>query len=87
MGLVTKVIRYLGLLLWWLLLPQAIASVESDNLEGIRSETVGGDIQPERPKSFQRVTRLDSSIRSDMRYASDQNFVGRPIAGYLAPVC
>jgi len=86
-GLVTKVIRYLGLLLWWLLLPQAIASVESDNLEGIRSETVGGDIQPERPKSFQRVTRLDSSIRSDMRYASDQNFVGRPIAGYLAPVC
>jgi D-alanyl-D-alanine dipeptidase len=86
-GLVTKVIRYLWLLLWWLLLPQAIASVESDNLEGIRSETVGGDIQPERPKSFQRVTRLDSSIRSDMRYASDQNFVGRPIAGYLAPVC
>jgi zinc D-Ala-D-Ala dipeptidase len=27
------------------------------------------------------------SIRSDMRYAGDQNFVGRPIAGYLAPVC
>lgn len=72
----------------WLLLPaQAIGSVDLDNSEGARSEPIGGDIGPARPKSFQRVTRLDASIRLDMRYASDQNFVGRPIAGYSAPVC
>lgn len=29
----------------------------------------------------------DPSIRLDMRYAGSHNFVGRPIAGYEAPVC
>ena len=87
MRLIAKVVRYPWIMLWLLLPLQAVGSDESDNSEGIRSEPIGGDIRPARPKSFQRVTRLDASIRSDMRYASDQNFVGRPIAGYLAPVC
>ena len=87
MRLITKVIKYPWIMLWLLLPLQAVASVESDNSDGIRSEPIGGDIQPARPKSFQSVTRQDTSIRSDMRYASDQNFVGRPIAGYSAPVC
>ena len=82
MRLKAKVIRYPWIMLWLLLPLQAVGSDESDNSEGIRSEPIGGDIRRARPKSFQRVTRLDASIRSDMRYASDQNFVGRPIAGY-----
>ena len=72
----------------WLLSPtQAMGSVESVNPEEAQAEQLSGDARPVRPKSFQSVTRLEASIRLDLRYASDQNFVGRPIAGYLAPVC
>jgi len=85
--LTTHLTRYLWMLLCLLASTLAVASVESDNSERIRVEPIGDDVGPVRPKRFQSVTRLDASIRSDMRYASDQNFVGRPIAGYLAPVC
>ena len=85
--LTTHLTRYPWMLLCLLASTLAVASVESDNSERIRVEPIGDDVGPVRPKRFQSVTRLDASIRSDMRYASDQNFVGRPIAGYLAPVC
>lgn len=39
------------------------------------------------PPGFVVVSRADPSILSDIRYASSHNFIGRPIAGYLAPVC
>jgi len=43
----------------------------------------GGD----RPESFVNVNTLIPSIRYDMRYASDENFIGQPIQGYEEPIC
>ena len=36
---------------------------------------------------FINVNRLIPSLYFDMRYASDENFVGQPIEGYSEPVC
>ena len=39
------------------------------------------------PAAFVVVSRADPSILSDIRYATRHNFIGRPITGYLDPVC
>jgi zinc D-Ala-D-Ala dipeptidase len=39
------------------------------------------------PPGFVDLSDVDSSIRTDIRYAGSHNFVGRPIAGYLEPRC
>ena len=39
------------------------------------------------PSAFVVVSRADPSILSDIRYATRHNFIGRPITGYLDPVC
>ena len=39
------------------------------------------------PDGFVRLADVDPSIRQDMRYAGSDNFLGRPVAGYEAPVC
>jgi zinc D-Ala-D-Ala dipeptidase len=39
------------------------------------------------PRGFVDLADLDPSIRQDIRYASPHNFIGRPIAGYLAGEC
>lgn len=42
---------------------------------------------PSLPSGFSTLTRVDDSIELDMRYVGNNNFVGRPINGYLAPAC
>jgi D-alanyl-D-alanine dipeptidase len=39
------------------------------------------------PADFVSLSDVDPSILADLRYASDHNFVGRPITGYLEPLC
>jgi D-alanyl-D-alanine dipeptidase len=41
----------------------------------------------ERPGSFVDARMLIPDLVVDMRYAGSDNFVGRPIAGYEAPIC
>ena len=39
------------------------------------------------PKGLVYLSKVDPTIRQDMRYAGAHNFVGRPIAGYAAAEC
>ena len=41
----------------------------------------------ELPAGFVRLSEVAPTIRQDMRYAGNDNFVGRPLKGYEAPVC
>lgn len=42
---------------------------------------------PRAPADFVDLATVDPSIRSDLRYATAHNFVGRPVAGYAEPRC
>lgn len=42
---------------------------------------------PERASGFVDAASVASDLAVDMRYFGSRNFVGRPIAGYEAPVC
>ncbi|MFU8871594.1 M15 family metallopeptidase [Micromonospora sp. SL4-19] len=42
---------------------------------------------PRAPADFVDLAGVDPSIRTDIRYASAHNFVGRPITGYPEPRC
>lgn len=45
-------------------------------------------VEPEAaPESFVDVASVVPGLVVDMRYHGEENFVGRPIAGYEAPVC
>jgi D-alanyl-D-alanine dipeptidase len=46
---------------------------------------VPGSSQP--PPAFVDATTLVPGLAVELRYAGSENFVGRPIAGYEAPVC
>jgi D-alanyl-D-alanine dipeptidase len=46
----------------------------------------GAAAQP-RPRSFVDAATIAPGLALEMRYAGSNNFVGRPIAGYDAPVC
>lgn len=50
---------------------------------GATAQPAGSDV----PDDFVRLHEVVPTIRHDMRYATDQNFVGRPIHGYEAGVC
>lgn len=39
------------------------------------------------PRDFVYLKKIDPTIVQDMRYATDHNFIGRPIRGYHAPQC
>src|SRR5688572_23207701 len=39
------------------------------------------------PSGFVYLNTIDQSIIQDMRYHTSDNFIGRPIKGYLAPKC
>lgn len=39
------------------------------------------------PRGFIYLSDVDSSILQEMKYASTENFIGRPIAGYNKPIC
>ncbi|AGL17105.1 M15 family metallopeptidase [Actinoplanes sp. N902-109] len=39
------------------------------------------------PAGFVAVSRTDPSILHDIRYATNHNFVGRPVDGYNEPLC
>lgn len=41
----------------------------------------------EKPDNFVYVTEVIPNIKQDIRYYGQNNFVGRPIAGYRRPVC
>ncbi len=41
----------------------------------------------EKPNNFVYVTEIIPNIKQDIRYFGQNNFVGRPIAGYRRPVC
>jgi zinc D-Ala-D-Ala dipeptidase len=43
--------------------------------------------EPTRPQGFVDAASAVSGLVVDMRYAGARNFVGRPIAGYDAPLC
>ena len=39
------------------------------------------------PKGFVYLDQVDCSIKFDIKYATADNFIGRPLAGYQANVC
>lgn len=39
------------------------------------------------PQGFVYLEDIDSSIQQDMKYLTDDNFLGRPVKGYKAPRC
>ncbi|MEZ5489420.1 MAG: M15 family metallopeptidase [Gammaproteobacteria bacterium] len=39
------------------------------------------------PDGFVSVADIDSTIQLDIRYSTANNFLGRPVQGYLAPAC
>ncbi|HEY6257117.1 MAG TPA: M15 family metallopeptidase [Xanthobacteraceae bacterium] len=41
----------------------------------------------ELPSGFSYLANVEPAIREDIRYAGSHNFVGRPVAGYLAGAC
>lgn len=43
--------------------------------------------EPAFPAPFVALSDIDPTIRQDMRYAGENNFIGRPLAGYDAPSC
>ena len=45
------------------------------------------DIVTERPADIVDLAEIDPSIRVDMMYASDANFIGAPVDGYKANIC
>lgn len=47
----------------------------------------GVDIIKERPEGFVDVVQVIPQLQLDMRYYKDNNFVGRRVKGYNAPVC
>ncbi len=42
---------------------------------------------PKPPAEFVRLKEIDPSIRQEMRYYGDNNFIGTPIDGYRKPEC
>jgi D-alanyl-D-alanine dipeptidase len=42
---------------------------------------------PKAPADFVALSDVDATIQQDIRYGTDHNFVGRPVRGYLEPVC
>lgn len=57
------------------------------NTNGLFADSVPSPIQviPEDSR-FVVVTMLDTTILTDIRYAGNDNFVGRPLNGYLQPL-
>ena len=43
--------------------------------------------EPPRPDGFVSITDSVPGIATEIRYFTDENFVGRPINGYEAPLC
>lgn len=47
----------------------------------------GAATAKEPPKNFVQLSDVAPNIQQDIRYASSNNFTGRPVPGYLAPRC
>ncbi|OII66757.1 M15 family metallopeptidase [Streptomyces sp. CC77] len=43
--------------------------------------------EPAAPPLFVALRSVDPTVLQDMRYATEHNFVGRPVDGYRQPVC
>jgi D-alanyl-D-alanine dipeptidase len=57
------------------------------SLAGVALLVASQAFAQERPASFVDVASVAPGILVDMRYATAHNFVGRPIDGYVKPVC
>jgi D-alanyl-D-alanine dipeptidase len=65
-------------------LPTAlIAALASSSAVGLTRERPAAQL----PAGFAYLREVDPSIAQDIRYASSDNFVGRPLPGYEAPEC
>ncbi|MEU8261750.1 M15 family metallopeptidase [Micromonospora sp. NPDC048999] len=64
--------------------PPAPSATPSPSAQPSPSVTPTG---PRAPADFVNITDVDPSIRTDIRYATAHNFVGRPITGYPEPLC
>jgi D-alanyl-D-alanine dipeptidase len=53
----------------------------------VANDVWAGSTRPPLPKGFVHVKQVISGIRLEIRYFSDNNFVGQRIDGYLAPQC
>lgn len=53
----------------------------------IFSQIVSPCFASELPSGFVYLKDIDSSIKQDIRYATNHNFVGRPVTGYQAEKC
>lgn len=73
----TRLVRVVAAVAALVLLPAAPAAASG-------SGTAPGRAIPE---GFVAVSQSDPSILHDIRYATDHNFIGRPIDGYEAPLC
>ncbi|NJC65877.1 M15 family metallopeptidase [Planosporangium flavigriseum] len=51
------------------------------------SATAGAGPGEHAPAGFVALSDVDPTIMQDIRYATDHNFVGRPIDGYVEPLC
>ncbi len=45
------------------------------------------DVDSHAPPGWVSLSDVDPSILLDIRYHGDHNFIGRPVAGYLEPLC
>jgi D-alanyl-D-alanine dipeptidase len=65
-----------------ILLPAAAVAVLS--LQGCAGQAPGNSALPE---GFVSLADLTQAVQLDIRYATENNFIGRPIAGYQAGSC
>lgn len=56
---------------------------------GLLSEPYGAALadSPSIPAGFAFLREIDPTIRQEIRYAGDRNFINRPLPGYGAPEC
>ena len=54
-------------------------------LSGLLMACSGNEPYP--PEGFSSIAELDSSIELDIRYVGNNNFLGRPVAGYEGAAC
>lgn len=68
--------------------PRAVVATASRALIIVTLATAGAaEIASALPPPFVYLSEIDDSIQQDIRYASKNNFIGRPVEGYQAAQC
>lgn len=68
-------------------LPLLVLLMQCSGDTGTSPERTMGAAGPALPEGFARLSELDDSIQLDIRYIGNNNFLGRPVAGYQAAEC